>query len=202
MTTFAAPMTFELYGELGEKYGKTFTMLVSSVSEGISLLAANFKDFKQHIIDSDTRLSGYEVWAGDTNLEAKQEDFHMQREGSTVKIIPVIKGAGATGRIIAGVVLIIIGAVLTITGYGAAAAPYFYSAGIGLLIGGIAEKLSPKPKGMTVQDDGAVDSANSYLFSGAVNSTQQGRPVAVGYGKMIVGSNVISASITTSDIPV
>jgi len=201
--TIAQPMTFELYGELGEKYGKTFTMFVSSVREGISLLAANFKDFKQHLIDSDNHLAGYEVWAGDYSLEGTTQDFSMSRAGSTVKIIPVVKGAGATGRIVLGAVMVIVGLVIMYVTWGTGSpwvAPLIMT-GIGLIAGGIAEKLSKKPN-VDLADTAEVDSATSYLFSGPTNSTKQGRPVAIGYGKMIVGSNVISAAITTSDIPV
>jgi len=203
MTTMTAPMTFELYGELGEKYGKSYTMFVSSVSEGIRLLSANFRDFKQHLIDSDNHLAGYEVWADEENLEGKKQDFTMQRKGATVKIIPVIKGAGATGRIIAGVVLVVVGVLGMTFGWwaaGSAWGPTLIMTGISLIAGGIAEKLSPKPKANPEQDE--VGDSSSYIFSGATNSTKQGRPVAVGYGTMLVGSNVISASITTSDIPV
>ena len=56
--------TIKLYGELGEKFGKEYTWDVKNVKEAVSLLCANFKEFKQHLIDSDTRLLGYEVWDG------------------------------------------------------------------------------------------------------------------------------------------
>ena len=39
----------------------------------------------------------------------------------------------------------------------------------------------------------------SYLFNGAVNTTAQGHPVPIGYGRLIVGSAVISASIVTTE---
>jgi predicted phage tail protein len=191
-------IVFQLYGELGAKYGKEFKLHVKTVREGIALLAANFKDFKQHLIDSDTRLAGYEVWANDESLAATENDFKLQREGAVVKIIPVAKGAGANGRIIAGVVLVIVGVLLNV--YGGGSGSPVIMAGIGLIAGGIAEKLAPKPKTNPEKDD--INDAKSYIFSGPVNSTKQGRPVAIGYGKMIVGSNVISASITTTDIPV
>jgi len=44
--------------------------------------------------------------------------------------------------------------------------------------------------------------ASSYVFNGAVNTTAQGHPVPVGYGRMIVGSAVISAGIDVDEIPV
>jgi len=102
-------LTFELYGELGEKYGRTFNLRCSSVRQGLDILAANFKDFRQHLIDSDTWLQGYEVWVGDYNLDATESDFTMSHSGQTVKIIPVVKGASANARIVLGVILVVVG---------------------------------------------------------------------------------------------
>ena len=42
----------------------------------------------------------------------------------------------------------------------------------------------------------------SYAFGGAVNTTAQGQPVPIGYGRMIIGGAVISAGITTEEIPI
>ena len=45
-----------------------------------------------------------------------------------------------------------------------------------------------------------ADNRASYIFNGAVNLTAQGACVPLCYGKMRVGSVVISAGITTEDI--
>lgn len=187
-----------LYGELAEKFGREFDMNVQTVQQAIKLLSANFKNFRQHLIDSDTRLAGYEVWDGDYDLEGNQAEFQKIGTGD-IRIVPVISGAGATGRIIAGIVLVIIGAVMVYTGFGSAAAPSVIMAGVGLIAGGIAEKLASKPRDV---DTSEVENTKSYIFSGAVNTTRQGVPVQIGYGKMLIGSAVISASITTVDIPI
>ena len=41
----------------------------------------------------------------------------------------------------------------------------------------------------------------SYSFNGAVNTTAQGHPVPVGYGRLVVGSAVISAGIDVDEVP-
>lgn len=185
----------ELYGPLGEAFGKEFNLHIKTVQQALKLLSANFKNFKQHLIDSDGVI-GYEVWDGDYNLDEKAQDFTKQGTG-TIKIIPVISGAGANGRIILGVVLVIVGVFTTWFGdYSGSVV----MAGVGLIAGGIAEKLAPKPRGVEATDE--QEATKSYIFSGAVNTTRQGVPVQIGYGKMLIGSAVISASITTVDIPV
>ena len=40
----------------------------------------------------------------------------------------------------------------------------------------------------------------STYFDGAVNTTAQGHPVPIGYGKLIVGSAVISAGLTVEEV--
>ena len=45
-----------------------------------------------------------------------------------------------------------------------------------------------------------ADNRTSYIFNGAVNVTAQGAPVPICYGRMRVGSVVISAGVTTTDI--
>ena len=196
-------ITLKLYGELAEKYGKEFKMHVNTLSRALSLMQANFPDFSKHLQDSDQRLAGYEVWANEENLEGKEEEFAIQRGETIFQIIPVIKGASSTGRIIAGVVLVVVGAIVGVvyswTGVGAQVGVSMIVAGVGLIAGGIAEKLTKKP---VTKESTESDKAESYLFSGPVNNGRQGAPVPVGYGKMIVGSVVISASISPTDIPV
>lgn len=193
-------MTFNLYGELGEKYGKTFELECGTVRQGLDILFANFKTMKQHIIDSDKWLAGYEVWANEVPLEATDTDFTLVRQSASVKIIPVVCGASSTARIIIGVVMVVVGAVLTYFGnpYG----PLLMKMGVVMIIGGVAEKLAPKPKLNSASERNVTDKATSYIFSGPVNNTKQGAAVPIGYGRMLVGSNVISSAFTTVDIPV
>ena len=187
-----------LYGELADKFGKEFLFEVKSVREAISLLQANFPTFNQHLIDADKRIAGYEVWSGDHNLSSDRlEDFSINGTGD-IRIIPVIDGASAVGRILTGIVII----AAAYFSYGATlagGAGMMYGMGASLVLGGVIELLSPKPHldGISQSKDDA-----GYLFSGTLNSTRQGSPIGLGYGKMIVGSSVVSQSITIEDIPI
>jgi predicted phage tail protein len=42
----------------------------------------------------------------------------------------------------------------------------------------------------------------SYDFDGPLNNTQQGMPIQVIFGEMIVGSSVVSQGITASDLAI
>ena len=66
--------------------------------------------------------------------------------------------------------------------------------GVGTMMvaGQLLQMLSPQP------DTGdAEERAENYLFSGAVNTTRQGGPVPLVYGRVLTGSSTISASIFT-----
>lgn len=196
-----------LYGELGKKFGRVHEADINSVGEALRYLDANFKGFLKHITDSSSRVAGYEVWDGMNACNAEVEDF--KREGSKdIKIIPRVSGAGAGARIIGGIVLVVVGYLLS--GWTGGASLGLSKAGVGmmatctmaagasLVIGGVIELLSPKSN----ISNSATESSESYIFSGAMNSTKQGNPVMVGYGEYTVGSQVISATITTEDISI
>ena len=57
--------------------------------------------------------------------------------------------------------------------------------------------LSPQAKGLGTQD--SPNNRPSYSFNGAVNTSVQGGCVGLLYGRMIVGSSVISAGIYSQD---
>jgi predicted phage tail protein len=67
-----------------------------------------------------------------------------------------------------------------------------------LILGGIAQLLTPVPKIGGAEDD----PRKSYSFSGVQNVSRQGVPVPIVYGEMIVGSIVISAGISTDKVEV
>jgi predicted phage tail protein len=70
------------------------------------------------------------------------------------------------------------------------------SMGASMVLGGIVQLLSPTPK--IDSGIGSEDALHrpSYNFNGVVNTTAQGHPVALAYGRVICGSAVISAGLT------
>ena len=79
----------------------------------------------------------------------------------------------------------------------AAASPFLYQIGAAMAIGGVIQMLSPQAKGLGAQD--SPNNRPSYSFNGAVNTSVQGGCVGLLYGRMIVGSSVISAGIYSQD---
>ena len=192
--------TIVLLGELGKRYGRRHSLDVSSPAEAVRALCANFKDFAGFVSTSTERNVGYRVITGREDLAA--EDLHNPA-GRTITIAPVIAGAGGSGvgKILLGAVLIaasiFVPGIAAVTLFGTTTlATVAFSVGVSLALGGVAQMLAPTPKSL---DRGVDENKPSYIFDGAQNRSVQGQAVPVGYGRMIVGSAVISAGINVED---
>lgn len=180
-----------LLGELGKKYGRTHVLAIKSPAEAVRALCANFPDFRNFVSSSSDRGVAYKV-IGDRSAI---DEHHLHDPiGKSLVIAPVIQGAGGGGvfQAVVGVVLI---AASFIPGL-----QFLAPIGIAMVIGGVTQMLSPIPSTGNPQDASSQGVDPSYVFNGAVNTTAQGHPVPIGYGRMIVGSAVISAGIITEEI--
>lgn len=189
----------QLLGELGKKFGKSFAMDVKNPAEAVRALCINFPAFKQHLLDSEKRGIAYKVLVGKDAQSV--EDLHNPSGKQTIKFIPVLQGSGN------GVIPVIIGAVLITAGIVGnifyplnPVSPYLISAGVAMVIGGVVQMLTPVPNLSSDTSNNQPDNKPSYVFNGGVNTSAQGYPVPVGYGRMIVGSAVISAGIVAEEL--
>jgi hypothetical protein len=186
--------TIRLNGELGKKYGRIHKLDVRTPAEGIRALCTNFPAFRQDLMDAAEKGLAYRCVVDRDAIGAEQLSHPMSRNFS---VTPVVAGAGKVGTIILAVALIAFAVLnpafaLALPGtLGTITATTVTWIGVSMLLGGIAQLLAPTPKMNTP----AEKTANN-VFDGPVNVTAQGAPVPVGYGRMIVGSVVISAGIT------
>ena len=102
---------------------------------------------------------------------------------------------GGVFNVIIGVVLVVVGAVISYFG-GGIGVPIM-NMGFAMIIGGVVQLLTPIPKGKSSKDR-ADDEASTY-FNGPINVQAQGNCVQLQYGELIVGSAVISAGIDVRD---
>lgn len=191
-----------VYGRLAKFLGRRkFMAEVASAAEAVRFLVANFPQLERHMVDQHYRVS-----VGSYDLE--ESELHDPAGQQAIKIVPVLQGAGATGRIIAGIALIGLsiltaGATIGLLGLAAplAISPILVGIGASLVLGGVAQLLTPVPKvpqGAASNTD--QDPRKSYSFSGIQNTSRQGIPVPVVYGETLVGSVVISAGIDTVQV--
>jgi len=213
-----------LYGPLAKFIGqRKFLAEISSAGEAIRMLLANFPGLERHMADQH-----YKVIVD--NYESDLDEIHHPAS-QIIKIVPVLGGAGGgTGKIIAGVALIAAAIVFAPLGAGflglgagaisaggsaflAGASVLAGSIGLSLVVGGVAQLLSPTPQigqlgpatstlgnRTTTTEATELDPQESYSFSGIQNTSRQGVPVPVVYGETIIGSVVISAGIDVDTI--
>jgi predicted phage tail protein len=187
--------TVKLLGELGKKFGSTYKFDIANPAEAVRALCANNSTFKQHLIESQKRGVAYKVMVGTDQITEKE--LHNPSGKNVIKFIPVLTGAGGNG----GVFGFIVGAVLIAASFiPSPLSPYLLNAGIAMVIGGVVQMLTPIPSTNISDDNNRPDNKPSYAFNGAVNTSAQGYPVPIGYGRMIVGSAVISAGITVEEL--
>ena len=181
----------KLYGKLAKFVGhRILEADVATAAEAVRFLVANWPELERHMADQHYRVS-----VGTYDLEL--EELHHPAGQQEIKIVPVMAGAGATGRIIAGIALVAIG--LFVPGIGALGVQILVGVGASLVLGGVAQLLTPTPKVPTGADT-QNDPRKSYSFSGIQNTSRQGVPVPIVYGETIVGSVVISAGIDTVQV--
>jgi predicted phage tail protein len=175
----------KLYGKLAKFIGKRVLEAdVATAAEAVRFLLANWPELEAHMNDQHYRVS---IGTYDLDLE----ELHHPAGAAPISFVPVVSGAGAVGRIIAGAALVAIGFIT--------ANATLIFAGASLALGGVAQLLTPMPtvpQGADTQDD----PRKSYSFSGIQNTSRQGVPVPIVYGETVVGSVVISAGIDTVQV--
>ena len=171
----------KLYGKLAKFIGKRVLEAdVATAAEAVRFLLANWPELEAHMSDQHYRVS-----IGTYDLIA--EELHHPAGAAPISFVPVVAGAGAVGRIVPAAT------------FGLTSMLSIGLLGGSLILGGIAQLLTPTPKvaqGIDSQDD----PRKSYSFSGIQNTSRAGTPVPIVYGETIVGSVVISAGIDTVQV--
>ncbi len=188
-----------LHGEMGKAIGKDhWSLNVKSPAEALHAINVLSKDsIRKFFLKPSNGYARYKVLVNDKEVPFSfDENFYKNNELLVISenfkrldIIPVLEGSG-----ILDWMGIILGAVGFFSG-----GPMIKMASLALLTTGISNLFSKPPKipeqrqiSNPSSDPSAL--ANSYLFSGAVNILNEGGPVPLGYGRLIVGSQVIMSS--------
>lgn len=183
-----------LEGEFAKVAKKKVWMLdCSSPAEAIQLISANtggkIRDWIRANLNN-YKICEVECESVNGNKEKLTDrTFQAKRICKTIRFLPVFTGAGgnSTLQAVVGVVMVVVGAIVSIwcqpLGYG------MMSAGVGMILGAICTML------MKPSDDDDDDGGSNYYFNGAVNTTNQGAPVPLVFGRCRVGSAVISSAI-------
>lgn len=198
--------TIRLYGKLGTQFGRIHRLAVSSAAEAVRALCMLKPGFEKELMTSQNRGIHYAVFLGKKNIATDELVNPSGRD--EIRIAPILQGSGRGGifQTILGAAMMVFamwgaGNFSTLASLSETMAGGWTQTvammGMSMMMGGVMQMLSPQMKGLSTKD--SVENGASYQFNGAVNTTAQGNPVPLGYGRMIVGSAVVSAGIYAMD---
>jgi len=206
----------KVYGALKKQLGGqgTFELDVNTPAEAIKALTANFKGLAEWMTRSQQHGVAYKVQLGTEVIGEEQIDslLYPWSEKEVFSITPVIMGAGrGMGQFLLGAALIGLSFVAipmlggafaggSLAGLGTTAGIYgtawgskaLGAIGLSLMLGGVSQMLSPPPPDLNMKQANVLQ---NYSFSGVTNTSQVGTAVPICYGRLFVGSSVISSGL-------
>lgn len=196
----------KVYGALRKKLGQCrFEFHADTPAQALKALCVNFPGLDKWLIDSEASGMSFRVTRGrEAITQSSPEGLVLPWSDREVfSITPVITGAGGpVGRIFAGIGFIALafltgGATIGLLGLAAPIAVSTVLGGIGasLVLGGVASLISPQPTMGNLTSGREAARLESFTFSGIVNTSKQGMPVPIAYGRVFVGSAVISSGL-------
>lgn len=210
----------KVYGALRKRLGGRcrFEFHADTPAQALKALCVNFPGLERWLIDREGEGLGFRVTIGRekvTNDNAGDLALPWS-EREVFSITPVVCGAGrGFGQILLGIGLIALsfipfgGAFAGVTAAGgalsatASAAVWgsnaLFSLGVTMALTGVAQMISPQP---TLGLNNGKESARleSFTFSGIVNTSKQGLPVPIAYGRCFTGSAVISSGLDVDQL--
>lgn len=191
--------TVKLLGAAGRQFGREFRLAVQSPAEAIRALCALLPEFYGWVLEQHERGVAWRVVTDDA-LGIGDDELARLTGVKTIVLAPVLSGAGAVGKIIAGVVLIV--AAIVIPGsaliFGTSLKALVGGIGASLAFGGVAELLTPTPSFSTSTAAESSADLESNLFSRNQGTSGQGECVPLVYGqRRIEAPRLISFNLRT-----
>jgi predicted phage tail protein len=207
--------TIRLHGDLGRRFGREHRLAVQTPAEAVRALCFLHPDMRRVLAEGEWRVIRR---TPKEKLALDVDTLGLGLGKATLHIVPAVKGRGGrgVGKAILGITLVAAafafafaaplaaGATAGFLGgnWGAAVIPGLLTAGnvaaigVSLTLAGVSAMLSPQ---MKTPNRGAVERNESYLFTGPANTSVQGVPVPLIYGRVRVGSVLASAGLVVED---
>jgi len=205
----------KVYGALRKFLGGRcrFEFQADTPAQALKALCVNFPGLDKWLIDQENQGVNFRVTVGREKVTNDYGDPLVLpwSEREVFSITPVIVGAGeGFGQILIGIGLIALAILVPGIGGGTAATIFGtkFSAlalgigftGISFLFSGVANIISPQPTMGDFTSGREAARLESFTFSGIVNTSKQGLPVPVAYGRVFTGSAVISAGLDVDQL--
>jgi len=197
-----------LVGNLGKKFGKKWQFDADTPMDVFKALDANNDGFIKYLAEKERENIKYRIWVDKKPVSSKELDIEINSKKKML-VMPVMAGSGLT---LAQEMMAYGGAGL-ITGWGLSwlgnnlfegtvwgnmlgfVGDVLFEVGAALLIQGVISSLMDEPENPTPQQEDSLKSSSSFIFSNPTNNVIQGARVPVGYGRLRIGSHVVSSSV-------
>ena len=196
-----------LVGDIGDRFGHEWAMNVSNYSELLQLIECQTTGFYNYLLEAEENGIRFLIQRADEYISVRELGLSLNNEDIIITAIPM--GAEETfqenpsgvGKVIIGVILVVLafffpefmeffGSTMGEVALGKIAFA-IATIGIQLITAGIAEMQASVQFG---------EDAEANLFQGPVTGIQQGIPVPVLYGELLIGGSPISVAYTTDSI--
>ena len=201
----------KVYGALRKRLGQCrFEFDVNTPAQAIKALCVNFPGLEKWLIDSEKDGVAYRVTVGKEKVTDDLSPLGFPFSDREVfSITPLVAGAGrGFGQIAVGLGLVALAIVTqggslafgpggfsaTSAAFGAKLAAAAGNLGVVLTLSGIATAISPQPDS-GIERGREAAKLESFVFSNVVNTSKQGLPVPIAYGRLFVGSAVLSSGL-------
>lgn len=180
-----------LEGPMGKAFGREWAFQIDSPAEALRMIDANKPGVFTWIRANLKKYSTYKViceYGNGRSEELDKDSYQLAGKPTKIRFVPLIEGAGASGKLILGLVLVVAGAIFE--------QPWMMKIGATMMVSGFIEALSARPS----KTDSSGAQVNSHYFDGPTSNTTQGSPVPLIYGRILVGSHAISAAVTVDQL--
>ena len=174
-----------IHGILGREYGNSFLLSLPNPKDVLEAIDCNRQGFLQRLVELQREGLCYDMIINKKRITNGPDMDHMSNP-ATVDLVPAISGSGP-----------LMAPLLMTTGLftaGSTALAFAASLTNFVLFAAISYALTPKPENEALEIR-AGGSKSSFVFSNTANIASQGSPVPIGYGRLLVGSTVVQATI-------
>lgn len=162
-----------LHGKLAKQFGKSFEFYnIRSLKNAVSAMNIINPKFKSHLVRESQRGINYQILV-DEKIIKNVNNFTDIRPESKIHFVPCILGADPVSLIISLVV--------------------------NLVVAGIQYLLFPQ-EALNERRIEASIKGESYMFSSPDNLARQGQALPLGYGRLRIGSQIVSSSVINKDL--
>lgn len=175
-------------GKLGKIVGRKHSLVCSTLGEVFAAIESNTGKLRKHFQRNKKRL--FAIFVDGRHVDS---DFLTEYsvKGKEVVILPILMGA------VGFTIVSAIGAAAFGTFSAGFTALGFITAGV--INAAFAFGLSLLISTLLAPDDPDIASTSSYVFGSPENVAEQGGPVPVGYGRLMVAGKIVSVNLFNVD---